>query len=72
VLYLGRSRGPGTSPQEPYLSERQWGTVREDTSPLGDAWSDFTHDQERTVERRSDRPASSDAAISGCTRMRGL
>jgi mannosylglycerate hydrolase MGH1-like protein len=29
----------------PYLSERQWGTVREDYSRSGDAWNDFTHDQ---------------------------
>ena len=27
----------------PYLSERQWGTVREDYSPNGDAWNYFTH-----------------------------
>ena len=32
----------------PYLSERQWGTVREDYSPGGDAWSYFTHDQARS------------------------
>jgi len=31
----------------PYLSERQWGTVREDYSPNGDAWNFFTHDQAR-------------------------
>jgi hypothetical protein len=31
----------------PYLSERQWGTVREDASHGGDAWSSFTHDQAR-------------------------
>src|SRR5262245_1902109 len=29
----------------PYLSERQWGTVREDYSSDGDAWNYFTHDQ---------------------------
>jgi len=29
----------------PYLSERQWGRVREDYSDNGDAWSYFTHDQ---------------------------
>src|SRR4051794_31483265 len=29
----------------PYLSERQWGTVREDYSASGDAWNYFTHDQ---------------------------
>ncbi|CAZ82859.1 unnamed protein product [Tuber melanosporum] len=28
----------------PYLSERQWGTVREDYSENGDAWSHFPHD----------------------------
>jgi hypothetical protein len=32
----------------PYLSERQWGTVREDYSDSGDAWSYFTHDQARS------------------------
>ncbi len=32
----------------PYLSERQWGTVREDTSDTGDAWNSFTHDQARS------------------------
>jgi hypothetical protein len=32
----------------PYLSERQWGTVREDYSESGDAWSYFTHDQARS------------------------
>ncbi len=32
----------------PYLSERQWGTVREDYSRGGDAWSYFTHDQARS------------------------
>src|SRR5437660_8750828 len=32
----------------PYLSERQWGTVREDYSQDGNAWSYFTHDQARS------------------------
>ena len=32
----------------PYLSERQWGTVREDYSLGGDAWDYFTHDQARS------------------------
>jgi hypothetical protein len=32
----------------PYLSERQWGTVREDYSSDGDAWNYFTHDQSRS------------------------
>jgi hypothetical protein len=32
----------------PYLSERQWGTVREDYSENGDAWNYFNHDQARS------------------------
>ena len=32
----------------PYLSERQWGTVREDYSHDGNAWSYFSHDQSRS------------------------
>jgi Glycosyl hydrolase family 63 C-terminal domain len=32
----------------PYLSERQWGTVREDYSKDGNAWDYFTHDQSRS------------------------
>jgi Glycosyl hydrolase family 63 C-terminal domain len=32
----------------PYLSERQWGTVREDYSPYGNAWEYFSHDQARS------------------------
>ena len=32
----------------PYLSERQWGTVREDYSENGEAWDYFTHDQARS------------------------
>ncbi len=32
----------------PYLSERQWGTVREDYSDNGDAWNYFSHDQARS------------------------
>lgn len=32
----------------PYLSERQWGTVREDYSATGEAWDYFTHDQARS------------------------
>ena len=31
-----------------YLSERQWGTVREDYSENGDAWNYFAHDQARS------------------------
>ena len=32
----------------PYLAERQWGTVREDYSATGDAWSYFPHDHARS------------------------
>jgi len=32
----------------PYLSERQWGTVREDYSKDGNAWNYFSHDQARS------------------------
>jgi hypothetical protein len=36
----------------PYLSERSWGTVREDYSPAGDAWSFLTHDMARSKAYR--------------------
>src|SRR5476651_1766142 len=32
----------------PYVSERQWGTVREDYSPGGTAWDYFPHDHARS------------------------
>ena len=32
----------------PYLSERAWGTVREDYSADGDAWNSFPHDHARS------------------------
>ena len=32
----------------PYLSERAWGTVREDYSAHGEAWEHFSHDQARS------------------------
>src|SRR5947209_18954856 len=32
----------------PYLAERAWGTVREDYSADGDAWSSFPHDHARS------------------------
>jgi hypothetical protein len=37
----------------PYLSERQWGTVREDYSESGDAWNYFPHDHARSRAYRS-------------------
>src|SRR3954447_23637307 len=47
---LVESRSPATPWKKwgPYLSERQWGTVREDYSEGGDAWNYFTHDQGRS------------------------
>ncbi len=36
----------------PYLSERQWGTVREDYSENGDAWDFVTHDKARSYAYR--------------------
>jgi hypothetical protein len=41
------SRGVPWRRWGPYLSERQWGTVREDYG-RGDTWSSFTHDQARS------------------------
>ncbi|MGN6135036.1 MAG: MGH1-like glycoside hydrolase domain-containing protein, partial [Aureliella sp.] len=35
-----------------YVSERSWGTVREDYSPTGDAWGYLTHDQARSKAYR--------------------
>ena len=43
-----RERGIPWKKWGPYLSERQWGTVREDYSEGGDAWNYFTHDQARS------------------------
>ena len=47
---LVEARGQGVPWRKwgPYLSERQWGTVREDYSDNGDAWNYFTHDQARS------------------------
>jgi hypothetical protein len=36
----------------PYLSERQWSTVREDYSPNGDTWNYVTHDKARSYAYR--------------------
>ena len=43
-----RDRGRPWKKWGPYLSERQWGTVREDYSENGDAWNYFSHDQARS------------------------
>src|SRR5579883_3087825 len=47
---LNEARENGTRWKKwgPYLSERQWGTVREDYSKDGNAWDYFTHDQSRS------------------------
>jgi hypothetical protein len=43
-----RTDGVAWSKWGPYLSERQWGMVREDYSQNGDAWNYFSHDQARS------------------------
>lgn len=43
-----RTDNKGWKKWGPYLSERQWGTVREDYSKNGDAWSNITHDMARS------------------------
>ncbi len=48
---MRRLRGPDLAAWRrwgPYLSERQWGTVREDYSPGGDAWDYLPHDHARS------------------------
>jgi hypothetical protein len=47
-LAESRTQGVAWRKWGPYLSERQWGTVREDYSDTGDAWSYFSHDQARS------------------------
>jgi len=47
-LYQDRQQQAPWKKWGPYLSERQWGTVREDYSTNGDAWNYFTHDQARS------------------------
>jgi hypothetical protein len=43
-----REKGVAWKKWGPYLSERQWGTVREDYSADGNAWDYFSHDQSRS------------------------
>lgn len=47
-LQDARENGAPWKKWGPYLSERQWGTVREDYSPYGEAWDYFSHDQARS------------------------
>jgi hypothetical protein len=47
---LGAGGGGGT--WGPYLTDRQWGTVREDYSPFGNAWEYVSHDMARSKAYR--------------------
>jgi Glycosyl hydrolase family 63 C-terminal domain len=47
-LNIAREQGVPWKKWGPYLSERQWGTVREDYSSDGNAWNYFSHDQARS------------------------
>src|SRR5678816_1181826 len=47
-LEAARETGTAWKKWGPYLSERQWGTVREDYSADGSAWDYFSHDQARS------------------------
>jgi hypothetical protein len=47
-LRLQAAEAEGWRDWGPYVSERQWGTVREDYSPGGTAWDSVTHDQSRS------------------------
>ena len=47
-LNVARDQGVPWKKWGPYLSERQWGTVREDYSHDGNAWDYFSHDQARS------------------------
>ena len=47
-LNEAREKGIPWKKWGPYLSERQWGTVREDYSHDGNAWDYFSHDQSRS------------------------
>ncbi len=47
-LKAAREQGVAWKKWGPYLSERQWGTVREDYSENGDAWNFFSHDHARS------------------------
>jgi mannosylglycerate hydrolase MGH1-like protein len=47
-LEEARTQGVAWRKWGPYLSERQWGTVREDYSDTGNAWDYFSHDQARS------------------------
>src|SRR5258705_3822956 len=62
---LADARNPQTPWKKwgPYLSERQWGTVREDYSENGDAWNYFSHDQARSPAYHSSAELLSHIAL---------
>lgn len=51
----------------PYLSERAWGTVREDYSPNGTAWDYFPHDHARSRAYRWGEDGMAGITTSGRT-----
>ena len=51
----------------PYLSERQWGTVREDYSPDGAAWDYLPHDHARSRAYRWGEDGSPVSPTTGCS-----
>src|SRR4030095_1057718 len=72
---LNEAREKGTPWRKwgPYLSERQWGTVREDYSVDGNAWDYFSHDQarsRRTCGERTDSPGSPPTICASASRSR--
>ena len=57
----------------PYLSERQWGTVREDYSATGDAWSTFRttmRDRAPTTGEKTGWPVSATSSSACVSRWR--
>jgi hypothetical protein len=46
-LHEAKEQGVPWRKWGPYLSERQWGTVREDDGQTGSTWDSFTHEQAR-------------------------
>jgi hypothetical protein len=56
----------------PYLSERQWGTVREDYSDNGDAGNYFIHDQARSRACCGTRSTIASTWSSGCASIRAI
>ena len=55
----------------PYLSERQWGTVREDYSPGGACWDYFPHDQARSRAYRWGEDGLLGPFVEAWVRVRG-